>query len=81
MTHPNDTRYLGKATPKGLVLKALSKGECLGTYFVAISGDKIGQPKRMPSFETVTGQEAETLLFMARRSFNRMTAGDIAQWG
>jgi hypothetical protein len=81
-THPDDTRYIGKATPKGVVIKALSKGECVGTYFVAISegGAKIGEPKRMPGFELVTGEEAETVLFMARRSFNRLTSGEISQW-
>jgi hypothetical protein len=80
--HPGDTRYIGKATPKGVVIKALSRGECLGTYFVAISqgGDKIGEPKRLPGFEPVIGEEAEAVLFMARRSFNRLNAGDIAQW-
>jgi hypothetical protein len=82
MTHPDDTTYIGKATPKGVVIKALSRGECLDTYFVAISdgGAKIGAPKRMPSFEPVTGEEADTVLFMARRSFNRFTSGDLAQW-
>lgn len=76
-------RFIGKATPKGLVLKALAKnGATLATYFVRMTGgEPDAGPRRLPGFDAVTdSEEATTVMFFARRSFNRLTSGDIAQW-
>jgi hypothetical protein len=76
-------RFIGKATPKGLVLKALAKnGATVASYFIAVRAQEfVGPFKRMPTFEPVTDEaEIATLTFFANRSWNVMTPGELAAW-
>jgi hypothetical protein len=76
-------RFIGKATPKGLVLKALAKnGTTVASYFIAVRHQEFtGGLKRLGTFEAVTDPaEVDTVMFFARRAFNRHTPGDLAQW-
>jgi len=75
-------RYIGKATPKGLVLKALERGETVATYFIAVRAQAFAGPlKRLGTFDLVTDpEELDTVMFFARRAFNCLTPGDLQQW-
>ena len=75
-------RYIGKATPKGLVIKALERGETVAAYFIAVRAQEFAGPlKRLGTFEEITdAEELETVMFFARRSFNCLTSGDLQQW-
>jgi hypothetical protein len=77
-----ERRYIGKATPKGLVIKALERGETVAAYFIAVRAQAFAGPlKRLGTFEEVTDQdEVETVMFFARRSFNTLASGDLSQW-
>jgi hypothetical protein len=54
-------RFIGKVTPKGLVIKALAlNGEPLAVYFIAVRQQAfVGALKRIPGFEPVTGRAGD----------------------
>lgn len=63
--------FIGKRTAKGLVLKEIApNGVLIGTWFVPVTADGLGQPKRMAhgEFKPCMGPtEVERVLFQARR--------------
>lgn len=68
----NDT-WMGKRTPKGLVIRQVCQGQALGQWFVPMTRlGELGEPLRMPwgggPFQQCMGPaEAERVLFFARR--------------
>jgi len=75
-------RFLGRATPKGLVIKAIGGDDLPETYFIAVRHQEfVGPLKRMPGFAPVTDEaEIEMVMFHARRAFSSIPDGVLAQW-
>lgn len=64
--------YIGKRSPKGVVIKKLQSGKTIGHWFIPVDAQgKMGAAKTMPDFKIVPDEDARYLYTCAGRLLDK----------
>lgn len=67
----NLANYIGKKTPKGVVIRKIQNSEMIGQWFISVkdNGEKIGDVLRLPDFKKVIDEDELNVVLWNVRKF------------